>query len=111
MVEELLELDCGCAAVSLRQIGLPAQVGGSKTKPSQSVSEVVGNCRSKVVDSAGGVGALKGSSCTDVGEIDKAYECILGEITGEILGQSGRLARMGGQGQHNGANGFHVSAP
>src|SRR5262249_50633885 len=108
MVEKFLELACGCGTVSLRQIGLPAQIGGSRPKMKKNESQVVGSCRGKVLDGAGGVAALESNSGTNVGQIDEAYLCIFRKANRKVFGQPCGSCGVRGQGQYNRANAFNV---
>ena len=88
MVENFLELGCGCAALASRQIRFATHVNGKESDANYTRrSELVGGCRGECFNRLGGAAAWESSSRVDHGQIFELYNSVLQEAFGQVVGQ------------------------
>ena len=84
MVENFLELGCGCAALVRCQISLAAQINGveSETPGLSGRPEFIGRSRGERFECLGGAAALESNGGTDHRQVVELHDRVFGEAFG-----------------------------
>src|SRR5216683_826783 len=110
VVENLLELGGGSAALVRRQISLATQINGVERDIPKDRPEFIGRSRDECFEGLVGSAALESSGRVDHGQVIELYDRVLWEAPGQVGGQPRGLRGVTCQTQRNRGHRFDICA-